>query len=128
MSTFVTLKIPTFSDERGILSVLDGVLPFTAVRIYWISGAEGQTRGGHRHKKTRQALVSLHGAILIYLNNGITEQTVLLDSSDWCLLVEPEDWHTMTFGSDSVLLVLASHSYDVEDYIDEAYARAIQNN
>lgn len=121
MSSFKILKIPTFSDSLGILSVIDGILPFSILRVFWISGADGQIRGGHRHKKTRQALISLHGKILIYLNNGISEKTIALSSSDQCLIVEPEDWHTMTFGPDSVLLVLASHTYNRDDYIDKAY-------
>ena len=53
------LDLPTFSDPRGALTVLDQALPFAPVRTYWIFGADGQTRGGHRHKLSRQALVAM---------------------------------------------------------------------
>ena len=121
MSHFTILNLPTFSDTRGSLTVLEKSLPFTVLRTYWIYGADGQTRGGHRHIKTRQALIALHGSIDIYMNDGISEETVTLSSPAQCLLVEPKDWHTMTFGPNSVLFVLASHAYDRNEYIDTPY-------
>jgi hypothetical protein len=45
----------------------------------------------------------------------------VLQTPGQCLLVEPEDWHTMTFGKEAVLLVMASHLFDKNDYIDEGY-------
>lgn len=121
MSHFTILNLPTFSDARGSLTVLEKSLPFPVVRTYWIYGADGQTRGGHRHINTRQALIALHGSIAIYLNDGISEETITLNSPSQCLLVEPKDWHTMTFGENSVLFVMASHVYDRSEYIDTPY-------
>ena len=121
MNHFTILNLPTFSDPRGILTVLENALPFQIKRIYWIYDANNQTRGGHRHHKTRQALIAITGTILIYMNDGIVAETVTLDSPSQCLLVEPKDWHTMTFNPGSVLLVLASHPYDRSDYIDTKY-------
>ena len=124
MSHFALLHLPTFTDPRGSLTVLENALPFTAVRTYWIYGANGQTRGGHRHTHTRQALVALAGSVSMYMNDGITEETILLDHPSQCLLVEPKDWHTMTFNESAVLLVLSSHRYDRSEYIDTPYERA----
>lgn len=121
MSHFTTLNLPTFADPRGSLSVLDGALPFNVVRTYWIYDADGQTRGGHRHTYTRQALVALSGSVSIYMNDGVTEETVELKHPSQCLLVDPKDWHTMTFGPGSVLLVMSSHPYDRSEYIDTPY-------
>jgi len=120
-SHFTILDLPTFSDSRGALSVIDGVLPFPAKRIYWIYGADGQVRGGHRHHKTRQALITLGGSVSIYMNDGTVEENIILDSPARCLLVEPKDWHTMTFGLGAILLVVSSHPYDQKDYIDTKY-------
>ena len=121
MTHFTILNLPTFTDSRGSLSVLEGALPFTAVRTYWIYGAEGQTRGGHRHTHTRQALVAVSGTVSIFMNDGVTSDTVQLSHPSQCLLVEPKDWHTMTFGLGSVLLVMSSHPYDRSEYIDTPY-------
>lgn len=121
MSHFAQLSLPTFTDARGALTVLDGSLPFAPVRTYWIYGADGQVRGGHRHRHTRQALIAVAGIVTIYMNDGVTTENVVLDHAGKCLLVEPKDWHTMTFGSGAVLLVMSSHTYDRSEYIDTPY-------
>ena len=121
MSYFTIIELPTFLDARGGLTVLDGALPFEIKRTYWIYGADGQVRGGHRHGKTRQALIAVTGAVSMYMNDGRRSETVVLNDPSHCLLVEPKDWHTMTFGPGSVLLVLSSEPYDRADYIDDKY-------
>ncbi len=121
MTNFAVLDLPTFSDSRGSLTVMQGSLPFDVVRTYWIYGADGQTRGGHRHINTRQALMAISGVVCIYMNDGVNEETIYLDHPNKCLLIEPKDWHTMTFGEGSVLLVMSSHHYDRSEYIDTPY-------
>ncbi len=121
MPHFALLNLPTFTDPRGSLTVLENALPFTVVRTYWIYGATGQTRGGHRHNHTRQALVAVSGSVSMYMNDGVTEETILLDHPSQCLLVEPKDWHTMTFHNSAVLMVMSSHKYDRSEYIDTPY-------
>jgi mannose-6-phosphate isomerase-like protein (cupin superfamily) len=121
MSHFKLISLPTFAEPRGSLTVLENILPFQIVRTYWIYGADGQTRGGHRHAHTRQALIAISGSVSIYINDGITEETIELNHPGQCLLVDPKDWHTMTFGSNSVLLVMSSHPYDRSEYIDTPY-------
>ncbi len=127
MSHFTIIDLPTFTDARGTLTVLEGALPFPVVRTYWIYGADGQTRGGHRHTRTRQALVAVHGTVVVYMDNGIVAENIELKHPGQCLLVEPRDWHTMTFGSGAVLLVMASHPYDRSEYIDTPYEQAAKN-
>ena len=120
-SHFTMLQLPTFVDSRGALTVMEKALPFEVVRTYWIYGADGQTRGGHRHTHTRQALIAISGRVSIFMNDGICQDVVELTKPDQCLLVEPKDWHTMTFGSASILMVLSSHTYDRSEYIDTPY-------
>ena len=121
MAHFAILDLPTFSDPRGALTVLDGALPFPIKRTFWVYESDEQKRGGHRHHATRQALVALAGSVSIYMNDGVAQDTIVLDTPSRCLLVEPKDWHTMTFSPGSVLLVFASHPYDRSDYIDTPY-------
>lgn len=121
MSDFSIVTLPTFSDGRGTLTVQDRALPFKVERTYWIYGADGQLRGGHRHRTTRQALIAVAGVVTIYMNDGRREDRIELSHPSQCLLVEPEDWHTMAFGPGSVLLVMASHKYDPDEYIDKPY-------
>ncbi len=101
--------------------MLQNSLPFEVVRTYWIYGADGKTRGGHRHVHTRQALVAVSGKIVVSMNDGVTNEAIELDHPSKCLLVEPKDWHTMTFEAGAVLLVMSSHPYDRSEYIDTPY-------
>ncbi|MBY5797428.1 MULTISPECIES: sugar 3,4-ketoisomerase [Rhizobium] len=123
MSAFTLLTLKTMSDARGALTVMDGILPFPVVRSFWIYGADGYKRGGHRHHRTRQALVALSGSVVVSMDDGKAQEEITLSSPDQCLLVEPRDWHEMTFGPGSILLVFASHGYDKDDYIDTPYER-----
>jgi len=66
--------------------------------------------------------VCLGGSCEVFVNNGTEKKTFVLDRSDKCLIVNPEDWHTMDkFTKGATLLVFASEYYDVNDYIDEPY-------
>jgi hypothetical protein len=121
MSRFTVISLPTFTDTKGSLTVLEQALPFQVVRSYWIYGADNQTRGGHRHTHTRQALVALSGVVSIYMNDGVTEETIVLSHPSQCLLVEPKDWHTMMFEKNAILLIMSSHPYDRSEYIDTPY-------
>jgi len=115
------IDLPTFSDARGSLTVVEKLLPFEIKRFYYIYDATAK-RGGHRHKKTIQALICLGGSCEIYLNDGTKEEIVVLDTPNKCLIVETKDWHTMDkFTQGSTLLVFSSEFYDRDDYIDEEY-------
>jgi hypothetical protein len=115
------VELPTFEDETGNLTVVEKILPFDIKRFYCIYNVINQ-RGGHRHIKTTQALISLGGNCEVYVNNGKKEETFILDSPNKCLILNPKDWHTMNnFSKNSTLLVFASEFYDKNDYIDEKY-------
>ena len=121
MSDFRIIDLPSFTDARGNLTVMQSVLPFEIRRVFWITGADGHTRGGHRHHQTRQALIAVSGTVLVPMNDGRKRADIVLDGPSRCLIVEPDDWHLMRFQTGSALLVFASHEYDAKDYIDEEY-------
>lgn len=122
MSEFRILNLHTVTDSRGTLTVMQDDLPFNVARMFWITGADGQTRGQHRHRVTRQGLIAISGEVDVYMNDGYHDANITLSNPSHCLLVEPEDWHTMVFKPGAVLLVLASHKYDFSDYITAPYA------
>ena len=118
------IRLKTHTDKRGQLTVVQDEIPFAIMRTYYIQGVPDPSiqRGGHRHKKSWQALICLSGSCEIYNNDGISENIFTLNSPDICLILEPKDWHTMQqFSKDAVLLVFASTKYDVDDYIDQPY-------
>ncbi|MAZ44467.1 MAG: hypothetical protein CMF48_04760 [Legionellales bacterium] len=115
------IQLPEYADERGALTVLEKKLPFEIKRTYWIYNlSKGSQRGGHRHLKTQQAMVCLNGQSRVRIINRNEDKVILLNKPTNVLLLEPEDWHTMyDFTSDTVLLLLASHFYDKNDYVLE---------
>jgi hypothetical protein len=121
VSDFVQIRQTAVPDARGTLIIAQDDFPFDIRRVFWVVGAGGQTRGGHRHHVTRQALVAIQGSVAVHLDDGRHQSTISLGSPSLALLVEPEDWHTMDFSSDAVLLVFASHAYDRTDYIHDPY-------
>lgn len=121
MAKIIDLK--TFTDSRGNLTVIEKVIPFDVKRIFYIYGVDDSKRGGHRHHKTIQAAICIKGKCTIYNNNGKQENEFLLDQPHKCLILEPEDWHTMyDFSEDAILMVLASEFFEQSDYIFEPYA------
>lgn len=120
MDRIIDLK--TFTDDRGNLTVIEKIIPFDIKRIFYIYGVDNSVRGGHRHKKTIQAAICIKGSCVIYCNNGFNENTYVLNVPSKCLILNPEDWHTMSgFTEDAILMVLASEFFDENDYIYEAY-------
>ncbi len=120
MAHIIDLKI--FTDARGsLVAIEDSLLPFAIKRVYSILNPQG-IRGGHRHKKTTQAMICLQGSCVVYNNDGKSEQEFILDNPSKCLILEPQDWHQMKdFKNNCLLQVLASQNYDINDYIDNPY-------
>lgn len=116
------IDLETHIDKRGNLTVIENVLPFTIKRVFYIYGVDDSERGGHRHHKTIQAAVCIRGKCKIYNNDGFKEQIFSLNKPSVCVVLMPEDWHTMyDFTEDSILMVLASEHFDEKDYIFNKY-------
>ncbi len=118
------LQLRTFSDARGNLTVIEKELPYPVKRSYYIYDVpDGVVRGGHRHKETTQVLICLSGSCVVDCQESSGRwQEYCLDSREKVLILEPPDYHTMrAFSKGAVLLILSSHPYDVNDYIDSGY-------
>ncbi len=116
------MELPSFADERGMLTVLERVLPFEIKRLYWLTHLTQTPRGRHRHKKAEQALICLSGGCRIYVQSPIEDQTFFLSQSNQCLLLPASDWHQLdNFQPNTVVLVVASTHHDKKDYIEEPY-------
>lgn len=115
------IGINEYGDERGLLAVIESNLdiPIQVNRIFFIYNTKnGVRRGFHAHYKTRQVLIAVSGSCKVFLDNTKRKTDVLLNTPTKALILEPNDWHEMyDFSTDCVLLVLASHHYDEEDYI-----------
>jgi dTDP-4-dehydrorhamnose 3,5-epimerase-like enzyme len=120
MSELIDLR--TFIDARGNLTVVEKVLPFEIKRVFYIYGVDDSVRGGHRHIKTVQAAICLQGSCRINCHDGHEALDYLLDKPSKCLILYPEDYHTMDqFTDDAILMVFASDYFDPADYIHTPY-------
>lgn len=116
------IDLTTFADRRGNLTVIERVIPFEIKRIFYIYHVDDSVRGGHRHHKTRHAVICLNGQCTILNHDGRQQEEYLMDSPSKCLLLDPEDWHQMVgFSKDAILMVLASTYFDPNDYILDPY-------
>jgi UDP-2-acetamido-3-amino-2,3-dideoxy-glucuronate N-acetyltransferase len=111
-----------FSDLRGSLTAgdlpQDGI-PFAPRRWFLVYDVPNQeVRGEHAHRVCHQFLLCVAGSMAVAVDDGERRAEVSLDSPLLGLYIPPLVWATQFhYSSDAVLLVLASHPYDAEDYI-----------
>ena len=115
------LNFNVHGDYNGQLVSLEdnGNIQFTIKRVYYIWGnAQNIIRGKHAHKKLEQVIVCVSGCCDFILDNGITRETVHLNSPAQGLYIKHNIWREFTnFSKDCVVMVLASEHYDEADYI-----------
>jgi len=115
------INFKPLGDERGSLIAIEAEksVPFPVRRVYYIFGTQaGVERGFHAHKALNQVAVAVTGSCEMVLDDGQSETTVLLNSSEKGVLIGPGMWRVMrNFSADCVLLVLADLHYDEADYI-----------
>ena len=115
-------ELKTFESDKGNLTVFEGILPGVIQRVFYIYEAGQTIRAGHRHHRAWNALICLNGSCRVYSYDGKSESTFYLTTPRQCLVLKPEDWHTMDdFSADAILLVVSNEPYDKSDYIYEPY-------
>ena len=96
-------------------------IPFESARVFYLYDIPGgEERGAHAHKECHQFLIAASGAFDITLDDGQTKRLVTLNRPYMGLHIPPGIWAAeLGFSSGSICLVLASHLYNVDDYIRE---------
>ncbi|MDO5572627.1 MAG: FdtA/QdtA family cupin domain-containing protein [bacterium] len=117
----VKYQFQQHGDDRGRLVALEeyGDIPFEIKRVYYMyETKEGVRRGFHAHRTLEQILICIHGSCEILMDNGKEKKIVFLEKPYEGLYVGTLMWHEMyNFSSDAVLMVLASETYNEEDYM-----------
>ncbi|MEM9099930.1 MAG: FdtA/QdtA family cupin domain-containing protein [Pseudomonadota bacterium] len=126
---------PQFDDARGSLLVREAGhgLPFVPKRMFYLFDVpEGSKRGDHAHRTCHQLLICLKGRVECVVDNGHERASRWLDSSNLALYMPPMVWGIQQgYSKDAILLVLASHEFDPDDYIrsyNEFKSRALQQD
>lgn len=114
----VIINIPTFTDERGTISVLDKELPFQVRRVFWLHHiADGKDRGEHALLDSTEIIVAVHGSFVVDLDDTVNKTSVLLDSPDKGLVIRPGIWfRTHSYKNNGVSLILAEEEYSRDKY------------
>ena len=117
----VLYSLASVPDMRGNLVVGESnkELPFQPERMFMIYGVpNSKVRGAHAHKECHQFLIAAHGSINVILDDGEQRKEYRLSDAKTGLYIEPGVWGIQyKYSADAVLLVLASHPYDADDYI-----------
>ena len=115
-------RLKTFTDSRGSLTIAEvGIdVPFNIQRVYWIhSVPQGEERGWHSNTEMYEYVVAVNGSVDITLEDINGRRDYHLDAKDKGLLIPPDTWDEIrNFSPDAVLLVMASHSYNPDTYIN----------
>jgi hypothetical protein len=112
------IYIPTFSNNKGSLSVIESLLNFSIKRVYYIYNIRG-VRGQHSHFKTIQFFICLNGKVELIVKTKY-QKRYILSKPNKGILLQPEDWHEFkSLKKNTILLVLASRKFSEKDYIYE---------
>lgn len=119
------IDVPTFTDERGAISVMDKELPFQVKRVFWLHHIqEGKDRGAHALLDSAEIMVAVHGSFRVVLDDTENRTSILLDDPSKGLIIRPGIWfRTHSYKEDGVSLILAEekyardkYTYDYEEY------------
>lgn len=114
------MQLRTAKDRRGELAVVEHLdLPFEPLRTFVIHSVPTPSiRGEHAHRTCHQFLVCINGSVKIETVGKLVDTQTDLTSPESGLYIPPMHWAVLSnFSDDAVLLVLASHPYDENDYI-----------
>jgi dTDP-4-dehydrorhamnose 3,5-epimerase-like enzyme len=115
------INLPKIEDDRGNLSFIEeeNHVPFKVRRVYWIYDVPGgEFRGSHAFKKTEEFIVALSGSFDIVLHDGEEEKKYSINRSYYGLYVPEKYFRRIeNFSTNSLALILASTTYDENDYI-----------
>ena len=112
------IDVPTFTDDRGAISVLDKELPFQVKRVFWLHHIQdGKDRGAHALLDSSEIMVAVHGSFIVDLDDTVNKTSVLLDDPSKGLMIRPGVWfRTHSYKEDGVSLIIAEEEYSRDKY------------
>jgi hypothetical protein len=114
----ILIEVPTITDDRGTISVIDKELPFQVKRVFWLHHiAEDKDRGAHALLEGMEIMVAVHGSFVVDLDDGTEKMSVLLDDPSKGLIIRPGVWfRTHSYKEEGVSLILADEEYSRDRY------------
>jgi dTDP-4-dehydrorhamnose 3,5-epimerase-like enzyme len=121
--TIQRIPLQQHGDDRGMLVALeqDRNVPFQIKRVYYLFATKNAVRRGqHAHRNLTQLAVVVRGSMTFLLDDGDGPMELTLDDPSEGIIIGRMVWREMyNFSDDCVLMVLADHLYDPQDYITD---------
>jgi oxalate decarboxylase/phosphoglucose isomerase-like protein (cupin superfamily) len=115
------INLPKIEDSRGNLSFIEEEkhCPFKIRRVYWIYDVPGgEFRGSHAFKESEEFIVAISGSFDVILHDGKEVKKFSLNRSYYGLYVPKLIFRKIdNFSTNSLALILASTTYNENDYI-----------
>jgi hypothetical protein len=116
-----TLTLPKINTPGGNITAINNGLeiPFAVRRVYYLYDVPGgESRGGHAHRALQQVIIAASGSFEVQVDDGKTKRTFALNRPYIGVHLPPGLWRELSnFSSGAICLVLASETFDEEDYI-----------
>lgn len=119
MSSVKSIKIPTFTDERGSLSAaeLKDYIDWKPERIYYVTDVK-QKRGGHAVIGEKKIYICVQGEITARIHDGERWEEYKLKGPDDALIMDEMNYREFDdFSQGAVLLSISNMNYDKSKYI-----------
>lgn len=117
------IEFPTFSDERGSLSVVEASeqAPFQINRLYYLYDVPPDSvRGRHAHRELEQVMIAVAGSLDLVVETRSGREEFHLDAPTEGVYIPKLAWRELSdFSSDAMCLVVASRPYEPDDYIHD---------
>lgn len=115
------VDLPKIYNEQGSITALENSkdIPFAVERIYYLYDVPSSSeRGGHAHYDLEQYVIAACGSFTFILDDGVSKKEIFLNNPSKALYIKKGIWREIKdFSSGAICLVLASHTYDENDYI-----------
>ncbi len=115
------MRYQSIVQSQGNLGVVEEAahLPFSPKRFYYIRDVPPEVeRGWHAHKRLHQFIFVLAGSVVLGLDDGREATEIQLRDNYEGFYMCPMIWRVLrNFSPGTVVGVLASDTYDEDDYI-----------
>jgi hypothetical protein len=113
------IDLPVHQRDNGALVALDRNqhLPFAVQRVFVILACPTTATRAEHSSSTHQAILAVQGTVVIDLDNGREQDTLILDSLDRAVCIHAGVWLRLRdFSPSTIVLVAASKLYADTEY------------
>ena len=116
---FKQIKIPTHTDERGNLSVVElkDFVDWPVKRVYYVTGVT-KDRGGHAVRGEKKIYICMQGTMTARIHDGEKWHDFELKGPEDAILMNETCWREFKdFSPGAVLCAISNMNYEKDKYI-----------